>query len=105
ALDHRALHPEAGPGGRDAPRPRVADRLDLALEPPVAEAAGHQDAVDVGEVGLGPLALDVLGVHPSDVYARLAGDPAVGERLDQALVRVLQIDVLADDGDPRLDAR
>src|SRR5256886_1783404 len=104
-LDHRALHPEADPEVRDAPLPRVADRLDLALDPPVAEAAGHQDAVDVGEVGLRPLALDVLGVHPPDVHTRLARDPAVGERLDQALVRVLQIDVLAHDGDPRLDAR
>src|SRR5205809_7849532 len=30
---------------------------------------------------------------PLDVHARLDGDPAVGERLDQALVRVLQVDV------------
>src|SRR5438128_735477 len=76
-LDHRALHPETDPEVRHAPLACVADRLDLALDPPVAEAAGHQDAVDVGEGRVGAHLLDVLGVHPLDVHASLVGDPAV----------------------------
>ena len=85
-FDHRALHPQADPEVRDAPLSRELDRLDLALDASIAEAAGHEDAVDVAEVGLDAVPLHVLGVHPADVHARLVGDPAVGDRLDEALV-------------------
>src|SRR5262249_53195866 len=104
-LDHGTLHAETDAEVRHAPLPGVADRLDLALDAPVAEAARHQDAVHAGELRLGAVALDVLGVDPLHVDTRLVGDAAVGERLHEALVRVLQLDIFAHDRDARLDQR
>ena len=104
-LDHRALHAEADPEVRDAVLARVAHRLDLALDAAVPEPARHQDAVHVAEVRAGAVALDVLGVHPGHVHAGVVGDAAVSQRLDEALVRVLQLDVLADHRDARRRAR
>src|SRR2546427_4889921 len=103
-LDHRALHAQADPEVRHAPLARVAHRFDLAEDPAVAEAARHQDAVDAAELDGGAVPLDVLGVDPLHVHPRIVRDAAVGEGLDQALVGVLQLDVLADHRDPRLDA-
>jgi len=100
-LDDRALHAEADPEVRHALLARVAHGLDLALDAAVPEAARHQDAVDVGEVGGGPVTLDVLRVDPRDVDFRLVRDPAVRECLHQALVGVLEVDVLADHRQPR----
>src|SRR5262252_477713 len=92
-LDDRALHAQTDAEERHPPLARVADRLDLALDPPIAEATRHQDAVDTRELRLGAVAFDVLGVDPLHVHARLVGDTAMGERLHEALVRVLQLDV------------
>src|SRR5213593_4023183 len=104
-LDHGALHAQADPEVRHAPLARVTHRLDLSQDPAVAEAAGHQDAVDARELSVGPVALDVLGIHPLHVHARLVRDAAVRERLDEALVGVPQLDVLADDRDACLRMR
>src|SRR5262249_29823808 len=104
-LDHRALHAQADAQIRHPPLAGVADGRDLALDAAVAEAAGNQDAVDAGELRLGAVALDVLGVDPLHVDARLVGDAAVGERLPRAVVRVLQLAVLAAPRVARLDRR
>src|SRR5262245_1628101 len=85
-LDHRTLHAQTDAEIRYAPLARVADRLDLAADSAIAEAARYQDAVDAGELRLGAVALDVLGVDPLHVDPRLVGDAAVGDRLDPALV-------------------
>ena len=50
----------------------------------------------------GAVALDVLGVHPGDVDPRVVGDAPVGEGLGEALVGVLEVDVLAHHGQARL---
>ncbi len=104
-LDHGTLHAETDAEVGHALLARVAHRLDLALDAAVAEAPGHQDAVDVGEVGGGAVALDVLGVHPDDVDLRLVRDAPVHQRLDEALVGVPQVDVFADHGETRGRAR
>ena len=52
-LDDGALHPQADAEVRDAACPGVADRLDLALDPPHPEPAGHEDAVDPAQDRLG----------------------------------------------------
>src|SRR5207247_10881951 len=69
-LDHRALHAQADAQVRYTPLACVTNRLDLALDPAVAEAAGNQNAVDTRELGLGPVALDVLGVDTLQFLAR-----------------------------------
>src|SRR5215468_5886872 len=98
-LDDRALHAEADAEVRHAAFARVADRLDLPLDAPVAEATGHEDPVEAGDVAGHPLALDALGVHPHHLDGCLVGDAPVGQRLVEALVGVLDLDVLADHPD------
>src|SRR6266403_2244430 len=104
-LDHGTLHAEADAEVRHALLARVAYRLDLALDAAVAEAPRHQNTVDVGEVGGGAVALDVLGVHPDDVDLRLVRDAPVHQRLDEALVGIPQVDVFAHHGQARGRAR
>ena len=96
-LDHCALQAETDAEERDQLLAGVADRADLALDAAIPEATGHQHAVDPREVGRRAVALDRLGVQPLHLDPRLVGDAAVREGFDQALVRILQLDVLADD--------
>ena len=98
-LDDRELHAEADPEERDLVGARVADRLDLPLGAAVAEATGDEDGVDAREELVGALALDLLGVDVLEVDLDLVCEAAVDERLVERLVRVLEVDVLADDAD------
>src|SRR5262249_41986149 len=104
-LDHGALHTQTDAEVWKPLLARVADRLDLALDTAIAEAARHENAVDVGEMRGGTVTLDVLGVDPHDVHLGLMRDAAVHQRLDEALVGILELDVLADDGEPRAQTR
>ena len=82
-------------------RPGVADRLDLALDPPHAEPARDEDAVDARRGSRSaPSPLDLLGLDPLDDHPGPVGDPGVVERLVDRLVGVAVLHVLADDGDP-----
>src|ERR1051326_6606633 len=94
-LDRGELHAEADAQIRHAVLARVADRRHLALGAALAEAAGHEDRVHALEAG-GPLALDLLGVEVVNVDFGPGVDAGVAQRLVQALVGVLQVDVLAD---------
>ena len=83
---------------------RVAGRGDLTLDPAVSEPAGHEDAVGPFE-HLRPVFLDVDGLHPLQGHADAGIRPGVVERLDVADVRILEVRVLADEGDRRLFLR
>src|SRR6266542_3893749 len=98
-LDDSALHAEADAEIRHALLPGVADGLDLSFDPAVPEAARDEDAVESGHMALEALALDALGINPRHVDRGLVGDAAMGQRLVEALVRVLHLDVLADHAD------
>ena len=67
-LDHRHLHAEADAEVGHAARAREAGRQDLALRAALAEAAGHQDAVHVLQVGRGVLALEHLALDPLELH-------------------------------------
>ena len=62
-LDDRDLHPEADAEVRDPLLARDPGRLDLALDPALAEAAGDQDPVGSPRA----LGVDVLGVDELDL--------------------------------------
>ena len=98
-LDHRHLHAEADAEIRHVALARELRRPDLALGAALAEAARHQDAVDVLEERRRVLALEHLALDPVEVDLDLVGDAAVGQRLDQRFVGVLEAGVLADHGD------
>ena len=101
-LDHRALHPQADAEERNLPLAGKADRLDLAFDAALAEAAGHQHAVVAGQQPLGPFALDLLALDPLDADLRPVGDAGMVERLVDRLVGVAVLGVLADHGDADL---
>src|SRR5260370_42135760 len=50
-LDDRALHAQTDAEVRHRALPGIADRLDLALDAAITEAARHEDAMHVAEVG------------------------------------------------------
>ena len=54
-LDGGALHPQADAEERQAAFARVANRFDLAVDPAVAEAARHENAIDAGQQPFGAL--------------------------------------------------
>ena len=65
-LDHRELHAEADAEIRNAVLAREADRLDLAFDAALAEAARHEDRVHALQA-VGAIALDDFGVDVVDL--------------------------------------
>ena len=94
-LDGRDLHAQAEAQVRDARFAGVSGGADLALDPAVAETAGHEDATEILELLGRVVALEFLGLDLDDLHARVGGDARVLERLVDRLVGVLQFDVLA----------
>ena len=99
-LDDHALQAEAQAERRDALLARELERAELAFDAADAEAAGHDDAVELAQRlrgALGRLAL-VRG-DPADLDLRLLREPAGLERLGDREVGIRQVDVLADQAD------
>src|SRR6185295_16823141 len=69
-------------------RARELRRADLAFGAALAEAAGHQDAVDVLEERRRVLVFEHLALDPVEVDLHLVGDAAMRQRLDQRFVGV-----------------
>ena len=72
---------------------------DFAFGAALAEAARHQDAVDVFEERRRVLVLEHLALDPVEIDLDLVGDAAVRQRLDQRFIGVLHAGIFADDGD------
>ena len=85
---------------------RVAHRRDLALDPAVAEAARARGCRARRRDGAAAPSRSMCSASTQLTSTRASlAMPAVGERLGQALVGVLELDVLAHHGDARLAAR
>ena len=103
-LGDRDLHAEADAEIRDPALARDAAGGDLPLPAAGPEAAGHEHAVDVLELGGCLLEAHALGVEPAHVDADAVVDARVLERLVDGEVRVVELHVLADEGDLDLAA-
>ena len=101
-FDHRALHAQADAEEGDVVGARIADGRDLALHAPGAEAAGHENAVQALEPGGHVLGVDLLGIQVLQVDLDVVGHAGVHQGLMQALVRFLEVHVLAHDADAHL---
>ncbi len=101
-LDDGELHAEADAEVGDLVLAGEAGGVDHALGPAFAEAAGDEDGVVALEPGGGVLALEDLAVDPLGADADAVGHAAVGQRLGDGFVGVLELRVLADDGDADL---
>ena len=95
-LDRHRLQPEAQPEAGHALLAGVAGGGDLALDAAGTEAAGDDDAVEVGEAPGGQQPLDVLGLDPVDLDLGAVVEPGVLEALDHRQVGVGELHVLAD---------
>src|SRR5262249_41210880 len=94
---HRPLEPVADAEIGRAAAPGEFGRRPPPARAPRAEAPGHQDAVHAGELAGGVARLQLLRLHPAPHHADAVAEAAVGQRLVQALVGVLEGDVFADD--------
>src|ERR1019366_4559720 len=98
-FDHQGLHAEADPEVGHLVLSRVPDRSQHAIDAPLAEAAGHQDAVVILQLPLPVLARHAFGLDPVDVDLQLVGQSAVQQRFLEALIGVFVFHVLAHQGD------
>ena len=94
-LDDRDLHAQADAEVGHAVFPCVLCRQDHALDAPVAEAAGHQNAAAIPQHRPDVLCRQRLGVHPFDVHMAVAGRARVEQGLRHAEIGVMQLRVLA----------
>ncbi len=104
ALDAGHLHAEADPEEGDFALAGEFDRGDLALASALAEASGDEDPVQGLELGgeVRIRLLEHLRIEPADMDPGAVGQPAVDERLVEALVGVRKADIFADDSDRHL---
>src|SRR5581483_6183319 len=93
------VHPEADAEVRDAVLARDAAGEDLPLPAARAEAARDEHAVDLFELPARLLDRHALGIDPADTYVAAVVDAGVLERLVDRQVRVVELHVLADQGD------
>src|SRR5262245_20485505 len=99
-FDRRALQPQADAEKRLLFTARVRDGADHSRNPALAEPSRDQYRVNVVQEVFPPVAgHQVFALDPPKVDAQLVGEAAVYERLVEALVRIFELDVLADDAD------
>ncbi len=103
-LDDGQLHAEADAEVRHLVLAGIADRRDLAFGAAPAEAAGHQNGIHALQ-DVGPVLLDVFRVEIGDIDLAAGMNPGMLDRLDQRLVGLGQVNVLADEGDADLVLR
>src|SRR5699024_6826753 len=92
--------PQADTQQRDRVGARVLDRTQLPFDAADTEPAGHEYAVDTGELLRGTLlSFAAVGGNPADLHLRVVREPAGTQRFADRQVRVGQVDVLADQRD------
>ena len=103
-LHHRHLHAQADAKVRHAVLPGVPAGQDHALHAPVAEAAGHQHTGHISQHRVQILRRQRLGVHPADIHHRVVGGAGVVQRLHYGQICVVELGVLAHQGNGHLPA-
>ena len=98
-FDDGALHAETDSEIRHLLLARVLNGANHSGNAAFAEAAGNEDAVELGESRRTVDGLQALGFDPMNLRLQVVQQAAVDERFAQALVGIFQCDVLADDAD------
>ena len=94
-LDDRHLHAQADAEIGDVVLTRIAAGGDHALDAPVAEAAGHQDAGAARQLFRRVIVGHTLGIHPLNVHHGIVGGTGVVQRLHHGEIGVVELGVLA----------
>lgn len=98
-FDNGKLHAEAQAEEGDAVLTGIADGFDHAVDAAAAEAAGDDDAGHIAQNFADVLRRDGLGVDPVDLHMGVVCHTGVAQRLCDAEVGVVQLRILADEGD------
>ena len=104
-VDDRHVQAVAETEVGDAVLARPARGRDLALGAARSEAAGNDDAGDRAQRAGQLVGRHRLGVDPDDLRLDVVPEAGVGQRFEHAHVGVVQLDVLADEGDPERPPR
>ena len=100
-FDGGHLHTQANAQVRHPVLAGKTGRLDLALNAPLAKAAGNQDRVVLGQL-LHRVSVQRLGIDISNPDLDMVFHAGVAQRLVERLVAVGQIHIFADHGDLHL---
>src|SRR5688572_29891607 len=98
-LDGGNLHAQAKAEVGQLVFASVARRLNLALDAPLAKAAGNENAAQAFQDFVGTKLFDLFRLNLLNLNAAIIGHAAVDDRFVNRFVRVLQLDVLADNAD------
>src|SRR5579884_698233 len=100
-FDARGLHAQTNAKVGDLLFAREADRVQHAGDAPLAEAARDEDAVVILELGFVGLIrrLQPLRLDPIHLQFQVVGEGAVNQRFLQRFIRILVLDVLANNAD------
>src|ERR1041385_2292403 len=98
-LDDGGLHPQTDAEVGRARLARVVDGANHAGHAALAEAAGHKYRVEVAQALFVRVVHQTLRLDPAHVNSQVVRPAAVRQGLAQRLVRVFQLNVLADDAD------
>ena len=98
-VDDRNLHAQADAQIRKIVRPAVSGGQDFALDPAIAEAARNDHAVALRQEVFHSLLVEALGINPLNLDVGTVGIARMPQRLGYRKIRVVQLDVLADQPD------
>ena len=98
-LDDGALHPETNAEIRNLLFARELDRANHSGNAALAEAPWNQDSVELTKVDRFAFRFQTLGFDPMNPGAQIVDEAAMDQRFAEALVRILQFHVFADDAD------
>src|SRR5579875_3576514 len=95
-FNHRALHPQTDAKERDLLSAGVGNAAQHSGNAALTEPARHQDPVKTLELSFPSLAFEALRLKPDHIHANAIGNAAVHQRFVQALVGILELNILAD---------
>ena len=99
-VDHRGVQSVADAEVRHVVFPGEARGAYLALEAALAEAAGNEDGMHIGQCAAAVL-FQFFGVDVAHDHIGAVLDAGMGDRFGKRLVGVQQVQIFADDGDFR----
>ena len=102
-LDDHHVEAIADAENRHAILARIANRADLSSRAALAEAAGHDDRIGLGEALDDAALFELLGIDIVGDDLGLVGDGAVRDGFVHALVGIDGVNILADDRDIERD--
>src|SRR6266571_8170451 len=98
-FDHGALRAQADAEIRNLFLASKLNRADHSGNAALAKPTGNEDSIELLQLRQLVLLFQALGFDPVDPGSEVVNQPAMNQSFPKALVRILQLHVLADDAD------